>query len=218
MTRRTLPILLTAGMLGGCSTLLTAIGGGVSVSGTAKALSTQQAALFSGGAYRTSATVAGDSAMASASIRAYASDGTPVGGPVTAASNGTFTINGLPVGKAVFLVATGSSKSGGTLKISAFLKPSSTTAVRDINTASMIVAEKLRTLASSKLDAIVQTDVDALEGNVANNLSTAQITAIDETTPSSAASTFDALSGSNPQIASSFQAFAGTKTTTALRF
>lgn len=217
MFRRTLPILVVAAGLGGCSTLLATIGGGVSVTGTAKALSTQQAAAFSPGAYRTSATLAGESAMASASVRAYTPDGLPAGGPVTTASNGTFQLTGLPTGKAVFLVATAKSSNGGTLQVSAFLKASGTTSVRDINSASMVVAEKLRSLATSRLDTVVQTDVDSLEGAVANGMTTSDIQNLDLTSKTSASATFDRVMSNNPLIASSFQAIAGTKTTAALR-
>lgn len=211
MLRRTLALVTTLSMLSGCSDLIGALGGGASVSGAVKAPSTQQAAIAFSGAYRLLATMAGETAVNAASVQAYSSSNATLGSAVQSGADGSFDIKGIPSGKTAILVATAKAQNGGSLKLSGLIKPSGISAVRDLNTASTVVAEKLRaTLSPDKLDAVAQSDVDNLEGMVATSLDTADIP--DLTQPTAAVTAFDTAKTKNPQIASTFRAIVGTQT------
>ncbi|HEY9899269.1 MAG TPA: hypothetical protein V6D00_08820 [Pantanalinema sp.] len=202
MIRRTIALLLPV-TLAGCANLLGELGGGTTVTGVVKAPETQQAAIAFTDAYRTAGTIAGERAVSEAEVRAYGADGNAIGGMVKASKSGLFELKGLPSGKAVILVATAKSKSGGTLRITAFTKPAGTSSVRDLNTASTIVAEKLKaTLSAAKLDALTQNDVDTLEGRVSNTLDTADIP--DLTSATAALEAFDKVERKNASIANAF--------------
>lgn len=189
--------------LSGCTGLLGELGGGSTVAGVIKAPETQQAAIAFTDAYRIAGTIAGEKAVPEAEIRAYGTDGNAIGGSVKANKSGAFELKGLPSGKAVILVATAKAKSGGTLRISAFVKPAGTSAARDLNTASTIVAEKLKaSLSAEKLDAVVQNDVEILEGRISNNLDTADIP--DLTSATAAVAAFNKVEQKNASIANAF--------------
>lgn len=205
-------------MLAGCDGLIGGLGGGAAVTGTVKAPETQTAAIFANGAYRLSGTLAGETAVSGAEIKALTSAGTPVLGAasVKTGSNGGFEIKGLPTGRTVILVATAKAKNGGTLTLSALIKPSGVSAIRDLNTASTVVAEKLRaTLSADKLDALVQAEVDSLEDTVSASMDTADIP--DLTVSGTAQATFDKLKNKSAQVAAGFQAITDGQATAALR-
>lgn len=211
MIRSRLFVLAVSLLLGGCSDIIANLGTGATVSGVVKVPQRQKAT-----AYRTHATIAGEVALNGASVQAYSSTNAALGSAVTTGSDGSFELKNVPVGKASFLIASAKSSSGGTLTISAFLKPSGASTVRDINTASTIVAEKLRSaLTATKLDSLVQTDVDVLEGTVAANLTTTDIP--DLSVSGAALTAFNKIQTKSTQVASGYQAIAGTTTTAALK-
>lgn len=210
---------LTA-MLAGCDSLIGSLGGGATVSGTVKAPETQTAAIIANDAYRIEGNLASvtEKAVSGAEVRAYSSAGVEIAGAtaVQTASNGSFEIKGLPSGRTVRLVATAKAKNGGTLTLSALIKPGGVSAVRDLNTASTVVAEKLKaTLSPEKLDALVQSDVDSLEDTVSANMATADIP--DLTVSGSAAASFDQVKNKSAQVSAGFQAITGSQTTAAVR-
>lgn len=215
MIRRTIALLLPLS-LAGCNGLLGELGGGTTVSGVVKAPETQQAAIAFTDAYRTAGSIAGERALADAEVRAYGADGNAIGGAVKASSSGLYEIKGLPSGKVVILVATAKAKSGGTLRLSAFTKPSGASSVRDLNTASTIVAEKLKaSLSASKLDAVTQNDVDILEGRVSNSLDTADIP--DLSKEGAAVAAFDKVEDKNASIANAFASISEGRAIAAVR-
>lgn len=216
MFRSRLLLLAASLLLGGCSELIANLGTGATVSGVVKVPQSQKAGIFMGNAYRTQATIAGEVALNGASVQAYSGTNAALGAAVTTGSDGSFELKNVPVGKASFLKATAKNSSGGTLTVSAFLKPAGASTVRDINTASTIVAEKLRSaLTATKLDSLVQTDVDVLEGTVAANLDTADIP--DLSVSGAALTAFNKIQTKSTQVASGYQAIAGTVTTAALK-
>jgi len=209
--------ILTA-MLAGCDSLIGSLGGGATVSGTVKAPETQTAAIIANNAYRISGTLATETAVSGAEVRAYNSSGAEIVGAaaVKSASNGGFEIKGLPSGRTVRLVATAKAKNGGTLTLSALIKPGGVSAVRDLNTASTVVAEKLKaTLSSEKIDALVQSDVDSLEDTVSANMATADIP--DLTLAGSAVASFDKVKSKSTQVSAGFQAITGSQNTASVR-
>ena len=212
--RRSLLILFLSGLLGGCASLFNGLGnlgGGATVSGKVWVPQDQKAAIYMGNAYRINATIPGEVVLGGASVQAYDSSGATEGAAVTSGSDGSFELTGIPIGKGSFLTATAKTQSGGTLTITAFLKASSASEVRDINTASTVVAEKLRSsLSATKLDGLSQTDIDALEGMVAANMDTADIP--DLTVSGAALTSFNTIMSKSTQVASSFQTIAGTTT------
>ncbi|MBO9541209.1 hypothetical protein J7643_11525 [bacterium] len=202
MIRRTIALVLPLA-LSGCTGLLGELGGGTTVSGLIKAPETQQAAIAFTDAYRIAGTIAGERAVPEAEVRAYAADGNAIGAAVKANKSGLFEIKGLPSGKAVILVATTKAKSGGTLRITAFVKPAGTSTARDLNTASTIVADKLKaSLSAAKLEAVSQNDVDILEGRVSNSLDTADIP--DLSKDGAAVAAFGKVEQKNSSIANAF--------------
>lgn len=208
---------LTA-VLAGCDSLMGSLGGGATVTGTVKAPETQTAAIIANDAYRIEGTLATETAVSGAEVKAYTSAGMGVIGAasVKTGSNGSFEIKGLPSGRTVVLVATTKAKNGGTLTLSALIKPEGVSAIRDLNTASTVVAEKLKaTLSPEKLDALVQSDVDTLEDTVSANMDTADIP--DLTVSGSAAASFDRVKIKSSQVAASFQTVTGGQATAALR-
>lgn len=205
-------------LLSGCDALMGGLGGGAAVTGTVKAPETQTAAIFANGAYRVSGTLAGETAVSGAEVKAYTSAGVPVIGAsaVKTATNGGFEIKGLPSGRTVLLVATAKAKNGGTLTLSALIKPSGVSAIRDLNTASTAVAEKLKaTLSPEKLDALVQSEVDSLEDTVSANMATADIP--DLTVSGTAQASFDKVKNKSTQVSAGFQAITGGQATAAVR-
>lgn len=216
MRHKLVALTLTA-MLAGCDSLIGSLGGGATVSGTVKAPETQTAAIIANGAYRTSGTLAGETAVSGAEVKASTSSGAAVIGAasVKTTSNGGFEIKGLPSGRTVILTATAKAKNGGTITLSAIIKPGGVSAVRDLNTASTVVAEKLKaTLSPEKLDALVQADVDSLEDTVSANMDTADIP--DLTVSGSAVAAFDKVKNKSTQVSAGFQAITGSTATAAL--
>lgn len=218
MRLKLVALMTLTGMLAGCDALMGSLGGGAAVTGTVKAPETQTAAIFANGAYRTSGTLAGETAISGAEVKPYTSAGVAIIGAssVKTASNGSFEIKGLPSGKTVVLVATAKAKNGGTLTLSALIKPSGVSAIRDLNTASTVVAEKLKaTLSADKIDALVQADVDSLEDTVSANMDTADIP--DLSVAGAAKASFDKVKNKSSQVAAGFQAITGGQATAALR-
>lgn len=204
MLRRTIALALPLA-LSGCTGLLGELGGGTTVSGVIKAPETQQAAIAFTDAYRVAGSIAGERAVAEAEVRAYGSDGNPIGGSVRANKSGAFELKGLPSGKAVILLATAKSTNGGTLRISAFTKPEGAGTARDLNTASSVVAEKLKaSLSGAKLDAVSQNDVDILEGRVSNTLSENLALVPDLTSTEATVAAFGKVEQKNSSIANAF--------------
>ncbi len=218
MRSQLLALTAVATMLAGCDSLIGSLGGGATVTGTLKAPETQTAAIFANGAYRTSGTLAGETAVSGAEVKAYTSAGSPVVGAATVktSTNGSFEIKGLPSGRTVLLVATAKAKNGGTMTLSALIKPGGVSAIRDLNTASTVVAEKLKaSLTAEKLDALVQADVDSLEDTVSANMDTADIP--DLTVSGQALASFDKVKNKSTQVSAGFQAITGGTATAALR-
>lgn len=210
MIRSRFFVLAASLLLAGCSDLIANLGTGATVSGVVKVPQTQKTA-----AYRTMATIAGEVGLDGATVQAYNNTYGAIGAAVTTGSDGSFELKNLPIGKASFLVAT-KSQSGGTLKVAGFLRPSTASTVRDLNTASTIVAEKLRSaLTPTKLDHLVQTDVDVLEGTVAANLTTADVP--DLSVAGAALTAFNTIQSKSTQVASGYQAITNTTTTAALK-
>lgn len=208
------PLVLGTVLLTGCADVLNNLLGGATVSGTVKAPGAQLAGIFLGQAYRLMATLPGESAVKGATVRAFSSSGVSYGTSTTTSSTGTFELQDLPLNTPVIVEAQAGGKTG-TLVLTALLKATAPTEVRDVNTASTVVAEKLRTMDAAALARLTQVEVDRMESLVAANLDTS-LNGLDLTSPASAVRVFDALQAKTAALKDAYASITGTLTTAGL--
>lgn len=156
----------------------------------------------------------GEVPAAGATVTLRGPDGLAVGATVQTDARGQFVLTDVSPDRPLFVEATVAAAGGKTLTLAGYVRPGQGGTIRNLHTVSSLVASKLRTFTSTRLDAVKMDDVMRLELTLSTEMDATDIP--DMSKPEALVTRFDALSSRYGTIASGFGAVSGGIATTGL--